>query len=346
MSRTFAAAAILLGSLAAAAASEFKEFKDVSVSCTNGLTCSVSLKVEGEPGTLNTLSFQRKAGEGTALDLVVAAQDLDKGSIVSISVDGKAVMSIPVDAMEYNADWYEYKLTGVADPINLLDAMRNGLRAEAKGMKGGETLTASYSLSGLVAALIFADEVQGRLETPDALQARGTKTAPPTRARDIEAIADLPDGVREDFEGEGKCSFLDESSFARAGGFEADIDDRYSLLALPCAEGGAYNQPYVLYAGYDGGDFEQLYLATMGDKGPTVTGFAYNIGWDRKSKVLEAFFKGRGLGDCGSYEKWEMSVRGVGPAFSLVMARVKGDCDGEDGGGIDSWPAVWPIGKP
>lgn len=344
MFRTLAAIAFVLASLGAAAASEYKEFKDVIVSCTNGLTCSVALKVDGEPGTLNTLSFVRRAGAGTSLDLTVAAQDLSAGSSVSISVDGKQVLSVPVDAMTYNADWYEYTLTGVADPLNLLDAMRNGIRAEATGKKGGETLKASYSLSGLVAALIFVDEVQGRLDTPDALQAKGTKTTTPTRARDIKALAEIPEDIRAVFEGEGKCSFLDESSFARGDGFETELEDGYSMVALPCAEGGAYNQPYVLYAGY-GDDYEPLYLATMGDKGPTVTDLAYNIGWDQKSKVLDAFFKGRGLGDCGSYEKWEMSVGGVGPAFTLVSARVKGDCDGEDGGGIDNWPALWPVGK-
>ncbi len=66
MIRILAAAVLLLGVLAVpAGAREFKEFKDIVVSCTDGLTCSVSLKVQGTPGELNTLSFTRRAGPGT-----------------------------------------------------------------------------------------------------------------------------------------------------------------------------------------------------------------------------------------------------------------------------------------
>lgn len=345
MIRTLAAAALLLGVLAVpAGAREFKEFKDIVVSCSDGLTCSISLKVQGTPGELNTLSFTRRAGPGTGLGLIVAADSLDAGSSVAISVDGKQVLAVPVAAMQYNPDWLEYSLTGVADPLMLLDAMRNGLMAEATAMKGGKPLTATYSLSGLVAGLIFVDELQGRVDTPDALQAKGTKDTPPVKARDIEAIADLPEGIRGDFQGDGQCAFLEESSFARGGGFEVELEDGYSLVALPCAEGGAYNQPYVFYSGYEN-DYDRLWLPTMGDKGPTVMDSAYNIGWSRKTKLLDAFFKGRGLGDCGSFERWEMHVGGFGPAFTLVESRVKGDCDGNDGGGIENWPLLWPVGK-
>jgi hypothetical protein len=345
MIRTLAATALLLGALATpAGAREFKEFKDIVVSCTDGLTCSISLKVQGTPGELNTLSFTRRAGPGTGLGLIVAADSLDAGSNVTISVDGKQVLAVPVAAMQYNPDWLEYTLSGSADPLTLLDAMRNGLMAEATAMQGGKPLTATHSLSGLVAGLIFVDEVQGRLDMPDALQVKGTKTTPPIKARDIEAVADIPEGMRAEFEGDGQCAFMEERRFALAGGFEVELGDGFSLLALPCGEGGAYNQPFVFYTGYEN-DYDQLWLPTMGDKGPTVMESAYNIGWDQKAKVLDAFFKGRGLGDCGSLEKWEMDVGGIGPAFTLIESRVKDDCDGDDGGGIENWPLLWPVGK-
>jgi len=345
MIRTLAVTSLLLGALAApAGAREFREFKDTVISCTDGLTCSISLKVQGAPGELNTLAFTRRAGAGTGLGLVVAADSLDAGSSVSISVDGKTVLAVPVAAMQYNADWLEYTLSGSADPLMLLDAMRNGLMAEATAMKGGKPLTATYSLSGLVAGLIFVDETQGRLDTPDALQVKGSKTTPPIKARDIEAIADIPQGIRAEFEGDGQCAFMEENRFALAGGFEVELEDGFSLVALPCAEGGAYNQPYVFYVGYQN-DYDRTWLPTMGDKGPTVMDSAYNIGWSQKTKVLDAFFKGRGLGDCGSRERWEMDVGGVGPAFTLIESRLKADCDGNDGGGIENWPLLWPVGK-
>jgi hypothetical protein len=72
---------------------------------------------------------------------------------------------------------------------------------------------------------------------------------------------------------------------------------------------------------------------------------AWNIGWDQPAKLLTAFFKGRGIGDCGSYDKWELGSGGEGLSFTLIEARVKDDCDGDDGGGIENWPLVWPVGK-
>ena len=42
---------------------------------------------------------------------------------------------------------------------------------------------------------------------------------------DIKALAEIPEDIRAVFEGEGKCSFLDESSFARGDGFETELED-------------------------------------------------------------------------------------------------------------------------
>lgn len=57
--------------------------------------------------------------------------------------------------------------------------------------------------------------------------------------------------------------------------------------------------------------------------------------FDEKSLVLDTFYKGRGIGDCGSSSTYVYDLtRGK---FVLTEARVKDSCDGE----ITDWPVVY-----
>lgn len=344
MTRTGLLLLALSAIAAPASADAYKVFKDVTVTCTSGLTCELKMEATGGTSDPGTFSFSRRAGAGTPLDLVLSVSRLDPNSTLIVSVDGAQALDVPLSALSYDADWYEYRLPGSAATLQLLDAARNGASAEIAVSMGGKQVKATYSLSGLVAGLIFVDEAQGRLETPDALQVKGTKDTPPIKARDFTAIAEIPESIRPRFEPDGPCGFLEESRFAIAQGFEVEVGDGYSLVGLPCAEGGAYNQPYVFYSGY-GDQYDPLFLPAMAEKGPTVTDMAWNIGWDQPTKVLTAFFKGRGIGDCGTYDKWELSQAGAGPSFVLLEARAKDDCDGDAAGGPENWPLLWPVGK-
>ncbi|MGE0500087.1 MAG: DUF1176 domain-containing protein [Rhizobiaceae bacterium] len=323
-------------------AGAYKQFREVTVSCTMGLTCGVEVAAKEQDASIRSITFERRAGPGTPLDLVLSASGELGNATVILSVDGKPVYSTLLPALAYDPDFYRYRLAGGTETLTLLDAFRAGATAELS-LTGENSGRWTYALSGMVAGLIFVDEIQGRLETPDALQVKGDKASEPVMIRDITEIADIPAAIRARFEDpDGECSFFEESRFRYTGGFEAEVGDGYSLVGLPCADGGAYNQPYVFYAGSDA-DYSALPLPAMSEKGPTTTFEAWNIDWDHPKRVLTAFFKGRGIGDCGSWDKWELTAGPALPVFVLLESRAKGDCDGDGAGGPEKWPALWPV---
>lgn len=338
------AAGLLAGP--AAAAYETGQFNDAGVNCSYGLTCTVSFVATTQGSPINVLALVRKAGDGSGLDLLVATDQLDAGSAVSIAIDGKPALSVPVEQMRFNERWIEYRLEGSPEPLKLLDVMRTAKTAEVSGVKDGKPTSASFSLDGLVAGLIFVDETQGRADTAEALQAFGEATHAPVKARDFASVAELPEGIRQRFTApDGRCSFSDEGYLARQDAFEIEIPDGdgYSLVVLPCGESASYNHPYELFVGYRS-SYEKLPIPTMMPKGPSTANSVDNFEWERADNRITGTFFGRALRDCGSRDTWQLSTGGAGPVLTLVEARFK-ECEGAAEGGQDEWPLIWPLGK-
>lgn len=332
---------------ATSAQAVFKEFRDISASCSNGLTCEVQMTPKGQQSRpLFKFAFERPGGLNAPLRVLIGADGpFTPGSEVTFDVDGKRVLALRDGDLNWSDDDREYRLDSAATALGLLQSARNGnvLTIGFSGEKGPDRV--DFSLSGLVAGLIFIDEAQGRAGTAGALQATGSQPAAAIDARDILTIADIPETIRADFAGpDGDCSFMDEASFGYRGGFETEVEDGWSLIGLPCAEGGAYNQPYLFYSS-DGDEVTPLRLPSMTEDGPSVTDQAWNIDWDARQKIMTAFFKGRGIGDCGSWDRYAVKSYGAGPAFVLLESRTKGDCDGKYDGGPENWPASWPPQK-
>ncbi|RCS25894.1 DUF1176 domain-containing protein [Phyllobacterium salinisoli] len=323
----------------------YKKVRDVSVACDFIQTCTLSSsqnKVQG----IYALSIERAAGSPTEPVLVLAASQLTPQSTVSIAVDGKQVLNIPVSSFAPPGDSGQYRYADKAGMAELIRAMKTGSKAEVQMRTTSGPLKAEFPLAGFVGGLIFMDESQGRVGRVDALQAKGDKPAaakPEVTA--IDSFDKIPKAIRADFTGtDSVCGDMDADRFAAVGGFAAKIGDR-TLLGLPCSAGGAYNQPYVFYQEH-AGRVTPLALPVMGDEGPTTTGTAWNIDWSQGSRTLTAFFKGRGIGDCGNYNVWKATESDQeGIAFVLMQSRSKGDCDGNNGGGPENWPASWPLKK-
>lgn len=319
----------------------FKKIRDTLVSCDFAQNCTLSLTPvasDGAPEPGMGLGIFRSSQSGSKPVLRLSYVDPSQTSgKMEISIDGKPLLDVDVSALKSQDDQLDY--TG--DISKVLDAMKNGQKLQLKF--AGKTST--YSLSGFVGGLIYVDEQQSRDGTVEALQARGSNPAPvPPQIKLIETVEDIPAEIRKDFSDEtAVCGGASPSTFRNAGGFETTIADGLDLIGLPCGAPGAYNQPYAFYSRYEN-KIVPISLPTISDDGPTVTDTAWNIDWSQKTSTLTAFFKGRGLGDCGIYDVWKATDSGEGRVrFVLVQERSKGDCDGNYAGGPERWPASWPI---
>lgn len=327
----------------AAQAGRYKAIRDVHVSCTNGLTCRLWLYPPQAHG-FSGVALERPGAPNASVSLLVGVPPLAAGSSVTFEVDGRQVLAVAAASLTYNGDEGRYRLSDDKAVETLIAAFRSGDRLVVgyRDDKGGHRVT--LSLSGFVAGLIFIDETQARLKHTDALQAKGD--LPPAKeaaARDITAFDQIPASIRPQFADDNAvCGGIEPSRFSMMDGFEASAGEGTQLYGLPCGLGGAYNQPFVFYEQTDAG-VRQLALPVMGDGGPTTTWTAWNISWNQVDGSLTAFFKGRGLGDCGNYDKWVLKDGGEGAAFVLEESRSKGDCDGNYMGGPQHWPLEWPL---
>jgi hypothetical protein len=323
-------------------ASQFKRIRDVNVSCTNALRCDMF--ITNARVTLFTVGFRRAAAFDAPVALYLTMREpLAAGSEVRFSIDGADVLTVPSGAFSYRAAISEYSYADQDEVRALLAAAKAGERLQVTFRTRSGQTTAPYSLSGVVAGAIFMDEVQGRVGREDALAAIGA--VPAADGEDdgrMAALDAVPAGLRRFYEGEGApCANFDGSPPDPLGGFSADIDDEARLVGLRCGSGGAYNAPFAFWAEVDG-TYYRLPLPVMTDQGPGAVMVAWNAGWDAETRQVTSFFKGRGIGDCGTVTDWNIGQVGPGYGFVLAEMRVKDECDGVFDETQESWERIWP----
>ncbi|QLF69269.1 DUF1176 domain-containing protein [Peteryoungia desertarenae] len=327
-----------------AAEPRFGEFGDWRVNCSQALNCVMEQFVSGAP--LDQIALRRDAGPETAVTIAVWPDVRDERQAdgpwrAVMTVDGGRAIEIAAPDIYFDAVDQAFVLSGPAIDSAFIDEVRNGetLRIE---VQDGDLKTAhDFSLRGVAASLLFIDEVQGRIDRVDALSARGD--LPPADAialKDIRRFSDLPEAIRDDFGDTGRCAGTDESSLDGDAIVHA-ISANETLYLLPCGMSGAYNMPYALYLD-SFGNLGPMPLPVMLDKGPSTSFFLYNAGYNFETGVLDAFFKGRGLGDCGQLQSWVLTRSVSGSVFVLTEERVQ-DCDGSEPVAPENWPALWPV---
>ncbi len=115
-----------------------------------------------------------------------------------------------------------------------------------------------------------------------------------------------------------------------------------TLYLLPCFT-GAYNTVYRVYV------FDKRYPDEL--KRSVFAGFSDESGWygqdqlinahyDAKTKILSAFEKGRGLGDCGAIPEYTWIEYG----WRMMSYRYWGKCDGTHM--PEDWPVIYRFNKP
>ena len=115
----------------------------------------------------------------------------------------------------------------------------------------------------------------------------------------------------------------------------AKLGEHQTLYLLPCFT-GAYNTIYRIFV------FDKRYPGEL--KRSVFAGYSDETGWqgqdqlinaqyDTKTKILSAFEKGRGLGDCGAIPEYQWIVYG----WRMMSYRYWGKCDGT------RMPEDWPV---
>ncbi|WP_421857684.1 DUF1176 domain-containing protein [Oricola sp.] len=324
-------------------ASQFKRIRDISVRCTNALSCD--LFAYNAQSELYTLAFRRGAATDAPVRLVLGVREtLAAGSDVTFEIDGATVLRLPVGDLRYRAAVYEYLYGGEDEIATLIAAAKRGRTLRVSYRARSLDTVSAFSLAGFVDGLAFMDEVQGRAGRADALHGGGPSVGDNEPAvRTISAFSQLPLRLRTEFTNPvtGVCAGLDEGRFATLGGFEAQLDDGALLLGLPCGTGSAENQAYAFWR-RDVAAIRRVALPAMSPEGPTTTDTAWNVVWDQENRQLTGLFKRQTAGNCGSYDRWVWRTGAEGDAFVLKESRAKADCAGDVAGGPETWPALWP----
>ena len=178
--------------------------------------------------------------------------------------------------------------------------------------------SASFSLAGLTAALIWIDDQQNRIGS-ERVAAAAPYGLVPVSGGETEAPA-IPQALLDRERGDPECQPFEQ--LANGRDFTVDeLDGGYTLYVIPCWS-AAYNFGWKVYLGgadeftpqyfaaYDGTDYGWVGISTLA-----------NYEYDAETKTLMSLDKARGIGDCGAQGTWTWN----GTIFRLEQYRYK-DC--------------------
>lgn len=270
-----------------------KTFGDWAVGCDNGRRCTFAslLPEVGEADNV-TLNIVRE-GDGETKTYIDSRDEAIRPA--SLWIDGRRIAT---------------KLTPESS-LDIAEALPAGRHLELRNRKG--EAVATVSLKGAAAAMRYADAVQGRAGTPDALAAKGKAT------RVVEAPA-LPVIVAPSITGEAatptaaqlatmrkqaKCDIVDDKTGVLSPEAHA-IGGGKTLVILPCSA-GAYNVNGALFV-IDGKtvspakvDAPSGFRATGAQPASAINAV---VNGSFEDGVLTSYAKGRGIGDCGVQQSY------------------------------------------
>lgn len=216
---------------------------------------------------------------------------------------------------------------------DLFDRLVIGDRAS---VQTGPNASVPFSLAGLAASLLWIDESQDRVGSP-----RIVGTAPSERpgagaGNPSQMATELPPELLDRHARQSSCDPL--QNLVHGDDWEIHpLTEGHILYMVPCFS-GAYNFSYQLYVGRAGSDdFERLLFVDYIDRFGWI-GADQLVGafFNPESLTLSSYYKGRGLGDCGTSGVWRWDEYG----FRMVEFAAKSECDGTvDPGGF---PQIWP----
>lgn len=317
-----------------------RELKDWTATCDNLRSCTLKALppfLSEEKAGLE-VSIHRDAGGRSALTVTLA--------VLEGALDGRALQ---LDGRPLAAPWRSDTdgggvMLGGDAALAFLRNVKNG-RALTLGPPGPETPRAS--LSGLAAALLVADEAQGRIGTVTAIARPGpapasTVPAPPPLPVVFAAPpppplkngAALAAAVRR-----AKTADL-KSADCQADAASADeaepLTAADAVVTLGCLR-GAYQQSVLAYRAPRGAPGRATVLdlpPAPGARGDAESRrYHTEGGYDPQEATFVESGKGRGLADCGESSDWTFDGRRFVASGHAAQER----CGGQPG----DWPTVY-----
>jgi len=305
-------------------------FKDWTVVCDNLRNCEADgfAADEAEKAAILRLTRGGAPGAPALIDLVLMddTSAAPRGKPMVLAIDGRPVMTVPA-----NGDGTASLTPTQVGP--LLGAARNGT---ALSIRLEDNEVGVVSLAGMVAALRMIDDQQRRVGTVTAMVAKGAaplsavppQPAPPV-VRRAPAVAQTglaakPPASVKAFSDKLECEIYQDTASGAPEAHRLAADT--VLWQIPCGA-GAYNFTSLLVmVDNKGGGARLAPLDGVGD------GMAVNVQYDPKTRLLSAYDKQRGVGDCGESREWAWT----GQAFVLTHAASMPVCQGQG-----DWPTSY-----
>lgn len=316
-------------SISPAAQSESRTFRDWTVTCGNNGDCAAFGKAESGSGWLRI--FMPAGPQATAV--VDLGMWMSEGSVQpTLTIDGRAYASRRTD-------------DAARIPANQARAVIDALVGGRVAVLGADEGSLPLSVSGVSAALLWIDERQGRLDTVTALIRKGV--APASTVPDAPALPRVTPASAVAQTGVEDGTRLPDAVEALGKVRECRTDTDFSpdfqyatqqhrlaadtlLWGVPCFM-GAYNTGYLYVLTDNAGASPRIISLPTTDAAMETP---INPAYDPATRRLEAFGKGRGLGDCGTHHQWIWT----GSAFVLEQERVMSECTGVP---VPLWPVTW-----
>jgi hypothetical protein len=312
----------------------YRELRDWVVACDNQRSCQALSAAADWNYSEVRLSIQREAGPQGVLRLLLSHAGEDP--VGGLWLDGADLGALLAPGAESGGVLLE--LEGEA-ARQLIARLRNGQRLQLDG----DPALRGVSLSGLSAALLLMDAVQGRVGNRSALHRPGDE--PVAQVPHPERPAPLRPFPAAPAMSEAKRAALGAAVVAATRAqwqddtFEAPREVRVHpltaeqalvVILLDCA---AYNCEYALYR--VGRQAPHAELPLRIEEPPLGhSGLSGTVAYDEASGQLAYLMKGRGLGDCGEAGHWQFD----GEQFQLARLSALLRCSG---GGFGGWPLLW-----
>jgi hypothetical protein len=311
---------------------QLKVFSDWVVGCDNGLSCHATSLLADDVGANESVLFSiRRDAAAMAPPSAIFRTDGRSeqfgGVVTQLAIDGRSLDLRFTHGggrivFANGGDWAAVDAIRQGEVLSLLD-------------KDGKLL-AGISLKGLSAALLYMDEQQRRLGTTTALIRRGEASSqsiprpprvpsvsmtPPSRKAPVEISASQRGHEQKVF----RCRQIEERMLARpVRHYRLDAAHTLALVPAPCPT-GAYNAHEIA-----------VILSEDGRARPAEMQFPMhsemnhllvNPRWDPQERLLIAFAKSRGLGDCGTIQRWAWDGARFRLAEQLDMSTCRGSTD-------------------